>query len=143
MRNHLPVPEIDPANFRLEIEGLDGRTICSVSLEELKSTKFPKHTMMATLQCAGNRRSEMNKVKEVKGLAWGKAAISNASWTGVRLVDLLEALKVDIGDASIKHVQFEGLDLDPASSPYGASIPAEKVRFFHAFLIRRSSHCSL
>ena len=41
------------------------------------------------MQCAGNRRSEMNKIKMVKGLNWGAAAISTAEWTGVLLKDVL------------------------------------------------------
>lgn len=69
----------------------------------------------------------MNRVNEVRGLAWQRAAISNAEWTGVKLTDLLAAHGADLNDARIKHVQFEGLDLDPGSSPYGASIPVEKV----------------
>lgn len=28
--------------------------------------------------------------KEVKGLNWGAGAVGNATWTGVRLVDILE-----------------------------------------------------
>ncbi|KAG5836307.1 hypothetical protein ANANG_G00253190 [Anguilla anguilla] len=65
-RNHLPVPEVDPATYRLEVEGLPNGPL-SLSLDELK-TRFPKHTVTATLQCAGNRRSEMNSVKQFEGL---------------------------------------------------------------------------
>lgn len=57
-------------------------------LQDLK-TKFPKHSVTATMQCAGNRRSEMNQIKMVKGLNWGAAAISTAEWTGVLLKDVL------------------------------------------------------
>ena len=56
--------------------------------QELKS-KFPKHTVMSTIQCAGSRRSEMNQIKKVKGLDWGAAAISTAEWSGARLIDVL------------------------------------------------------
>ena len=44
------------------------------------------------MQCAGNRRSEMNKIKMVKGLNWGAAAISTAEWTGVPLKDILRSV---------------------------------------------------
>lgn len=67
------------------------------------------------------------QVKEVKGLNWGSAAISNAEWSGARLCDVLEYCKVNFNDPKIQHIQFEGLDTDPANMPYGASIPAEKV----------------
>lgn len=67
------------------------------------------------------------QVKEVKGLFWGSAAISNAEWSGARLYDVLKYAGVDFYDPKIQHVQFEGLDTDPANVPYGASIPAVKV----------------
>ena len=39
---------------------------------------------MVTLQCAGNRRHEMDKHKPIFGQSSGITAISNATWTGVR-----------------------------------------------------------
>lgn len=53
--------------------------------------------------------------------------MGTAIWTGVKLVDVLKIIGAKSGDNSIKHVQFEGLDLDPSSSPYGASIPAARA----------------
>ncbi|XP_048028630.1 LOW QUALITY PROTEIN: sulfite oxidase, mitochondrial [Megalobrama amblycephala] len=125
-RNHLPVPRVDPETYRLEIEGLPGG-VATLTLSELKSC-FPKHTITATLQCAGNRRSEMNTVKQVKGLNWGIAAISNATWSGARLRDVL--LHYGFGPevaAKAQHVQFEGLDKDVTGTAYGASIPLNKA----------------
>ncbi|MGH0145741.1 UNVERIFIED_CONTAM: hypothetical protein FKN15_038759 [Acipenser sinensis] len=124
-RNHLPVPEVDPERYRLEISGEGLPKAVSLTLEDLK-TKFPKHTVTATLQCAGNRRSEMNKIKQVKGLDWGIAAISNAQWGGVRLREVLEHAGYRHGGAA-QHVQFEGLDKDVSGTPYGASIPLRKA----------------
>ncbi|KAK9529174.1 hypothetical protein VZT92_013287 [Zoarces viviparus] len=125
-RNHLPVPPVDPASYQLMVEGLPGGVL-TLSLEELK-TRFPKHTVTATLQCAGNRRSEMNKVKQVKGLNWGIAAISNATWSGARLRDVLLAAGYgpDVAQRAL-HVQFEGLDKDVTGTTYGASIPLNKA----------------
>nr|CAD7443809.1 unnamed protein product [Timema bartmani] len=59
VRNHLPVPEVDPATYELEVEGVGPETFI-LSLDDIK--KFPKHTITATIQCAGNRRGEMSKV---------------------------------------------------------------------------------
>ncbi|XP_022538148.2 sulfite oxidase, mitochondrial [Astyanax mexicanus] len=125
-RNHLPVPQIDPDKYRLQIEGLPGGAV-SLSLEDLK-TRFPKHTVTATLQCAGNRRSDMNKVKQVKGLNWGVAAISNATWSGASLRDVLchYGFGPEVA-AKAQHVQFEGLDRDVTGTSYGASIPLNKA----------------
>ncbi|CAN9512279.1 unnamed protein product [Ophioblennius macclurei] len=125
-RNHLPVPQVDPASYRLHVEGLPGGVL-TLSLQDLK-TRFPKHTITATLQCAGNRRSEMNKVKQVKGLNWGIAAISNATWSGARLRDVLQAAGYTADTAQwARHVQFEGLDKDVTGTTYGASIPLNKA----------------
>ncbi|XP_063222455.1 sulfite oxidase isoform X2 [Bacillus rossius redtenbacheri] len=124
VRNHLPVPEVDITTYELEIEGLGLKQI-SLSLDDLK--KFPKHTVTSTIQCAGNRRSEMSQVKPVKGLTWGAAAIGNATWSGARLRDVLLAAGLPEDHPGIKHVQFEGLDTDAANVSYGASIPVEKA----------------
>lgn len=125
-RNHLPVPQVDPVSYRLHVEGLPGGTL-TLTLEDLK-TRFPKHTITATVQCAGNRRSEMNKVKQVKGLDWGIAAISNATWGGAKLRDVLLAAGYGPEMAQwAHHVQFEGLDKDVTGTSYGSSIPISKA----------------
>ncbi|XP_067385971.1 sulfite oxidase, mitochondrial isoform X2 [Emydura macquarii macquarii] len=126
-RNHLPVPAVDPATYRLEVEGPGGRTL-TLSLPELKS-RFPKHEVTATLQCAGNRRSEMNSVRPVKGLEWGIAAISTARWGGARLRDVLTQAGYGEAEeeAGERHVCFEGLDKDLSGAAYGASIPYGKA----------------
>jgi len=128
IRNHLPVPDLDENKYELEISG-EGINTVTLSLEDLK-TKFPKHSVTATMQCAGNRRSEMNKIKMVKGLNWGAAAISTAEWTGVLLKDVLRYAGFD--DSSVqktgaKHIQFEGADHDITGSTYGASIPVNSA----------------
>lgn len=131
-RNHLPVPHVDPASYKLQIEihgpndKREGGSL-SLSLDDLKS-KFAKHTVTATIQCAGNRRSDMHKTKQVKGLNWGIGAIGNATWSGVKLRDVLLAAGYTFDDANwAKHVQFEGLDQDVAGTTYGASIPLRKA----------------
>ena len=128
VRNHLPVPECDPASYYLEVSG-EGLRPVRLSLEDLK-TKFPQHTVMATIQCAGNRREELAKVKPVRGLSWTGGAIGNANWTGVKLRDvLLEAgVPGDVENNEIQHIHFEGLDKNPLTGQcYGASIPIEKA----------------
>lgn len=125
VRNHLPVPDVDPDDYELEICGRGIKPIV-LKLDDIK-TKFKKHTITSVIQCAGNRRSEINEVKEVKGLNWGSAAIGNAEWSGALLYDVLKYAGVDFNDPKIQHVQFEGLDTDPANMPYGASVPALKV----------------
>ncbi len=56
VRNHLPVPLIDPVTYRLEVEIENGtKNSISLSLDDIK-TKFPHHTVVCATQCAGNRR---------------------------------------------------------------------------------------
>ncbi|XP_035794444.1 sulfite oxidase-like [Anopheles albimanus] len=124
VRNHLPVPEVDIKSYELELE--NEKTGKAKSLRFGDLLRFPKHTVTATIMCGGNRRSEMMEVKPIKGLPWGASAVGNAEWSGARLRDVLLAAGVRDGDEE-GHVQFEGLDTDPTSTPYGASIPLAKA----------------
>jgi len=123
-RHHLPVPVIDPTTYRLEIV-VPGKDPISLSLEDLK-TKFKTYSVVATIQCAGNRRADMAKVKPLRGLSWGGTAIGNAEWTGVRLRDVLLYAGMDPEDEELQHVHFEGLDKDMEKC-YAVSIPSEKA----------------
>lgn len=60
MRNHLPVPEVDAESYELEVEVEGTNKLLTFSLEDLK--KLPKHTISASIMCAGNRRSDMGQV---------------------------------------------------------------------------------
>lgn len=125
IRNHLPVPEINIDTYKLEIK-IASKPAIVLSMEELR-TKFKKHTVMATLQCAGNRRAEMSEHKNVSGSTSGVASISNATWGGARLRDVLLHAGYTEENAEVKHIHFEGLDNDIAKEPYIVSIPIEKA----------------
>ena len=66
-----------PVVVQLRVEGEGLRTI-ELSLKDLR-TKFKRHTISATLQCAGNRRTEMSSLKDIKGTTWASGAPSAAS----------------------------------------------------------------
>lgn len=125
VRNHLPVPDVQASDYVLEVSG-EGLAPVRFTLDDLK-TKFEQHSVVATLQCAGNRRSEVQAVKPVKGLAWSVGAVGNAEWKGVRLRDVL--VHAGLRDLDYDgHVHFEGLDRNAATGEcYGASVPARKV----------------
>lgn len=125
-RNHGPVPKVDPDTWRLTVDGLVTHPL-HLSLDQLRDS-YPVQTLVATLQCAGNRRQGLLAFGDIPGEApWG-AAISTAEWTGVRLSDLLP--DADVHQAA-KHVEFLAPDvavgIRPAQ-PYGSSIPIEKAR---------------
>jgi len=132
-RHHLPVPRIDLDTYKVEVntslhQDKKPKHELSLSLDDIKH-KYPKHTVMAAIQCAGNRRDEMTAIKPVKGGKWDAGAISNATWSGALLSDVLAALPdIEILKKNMHnlHIEFVGLDQDPASATkYGASIPLE------------------
>ncbi|WAR04452.1 SUOX-like protein [Mya arenaria] len=127
VRNHLPVPDVNLEKFRLDIEGIGASGKKVLTLPALK-TVFKKKTVTTSLQCAGNRRSDMVKIKPVKGLNWGTAAISTAEWSGASLDDVLKYCGIDLDKVDCDHVQFEGMDRGPDGTTYGASIPIEMAR---------------
>lgn len=123
VRNHLWVPQLDEKDFELTVELHDGEEK-AYSLEDLK-TKFPQVEVTATLQCSGNRRKHMTEeARYASGLQWDVGGLSNATWIGVRLRDLLADTGFPVAEeveGDVQHVQFQGAEA------YGASIPIEKA----------------
>jgi len=127
VRNHLPVPVVDPDTWELEVTGLGVKKELTISLEELK-TKFKKHEIVAAIQCGGNRRKEMKDAKPLKGLDWRGGAIGNAQWGGALLSDVLKEAGFSMEECQqARHVIFEGLDIEPDNSQFGGSITIEKA----------------
>lgn len=121
VRNHLPVPEIDPSEYKLIVKGKGLKKKFKFTLEDLK-TKFKKHEVITTLQCAGNRREDLHRenMREFLAPHWVVGAISTAKWGGVKIRDVLKECGLDVdalalGELEIpglEHVQFESYDQD-------------------------------
>ena len=125
VRNHFPVPQVDPGQYTLEIKGEGVEKPIRLTLEELK-TKFPKHVVTCTIQCAGNRQADMDKVKPLNGTVCMGGFIGTAVWGGACLRDVL--LYAGVKEEDIEHVHFEGLDNNPLTGErYGGSVPALKA----------------
>jgi sulfite oxidase len=126
VRDHGPVPKLDPGVWRLRVHGLVEREL-ELSLEALREA-CRERTVTATLQCAGNRRVGLMAVRDIPGEApWGPGATGTATWTGVVLADVL-ALAGPRGEAT--HVGFEGADVCSQAEPaerFGGSIPLDKA----------------
>jgi sulfite oxidase len=125
VRSHAPNPVIDPAAFRLELDGLIQQT-ARLSLQDLEQ-KFSRVECTCTLTCAGNRRYEHSKVKPVGGVQWEEGPIGNAVWSGFRLSDVLKSFGLQ---SAAEHVWFEGLDQirkGDTTIPFGGSVPVSKV----------------
>ncbi|MEO6169120.1 MAG: molybdopterin-dependent oxidoreductase [Chitinophagales bacterium] len=126
VRNHGEIPSIDAATFRLQIRGMVVKEL-ELTLEMLRND-FPKHTVMATLQCAGNRRDQLIAVAPVPGeVPWQSGAIGNEVWSGVPLRDVLKAAGVKAGG---QYVEFMGADdvfRHGENVGFGGSVPVEKA----------------
>ncbi|MBA2678792.1 MAG: molybdopterin-dependent oxidoreductase, partial [Ktedonobacteraceae bacterium] len=126
VRTHGTVPDINPADYRLNVTGLLSTSL-ELTLDDLRH-RFPVVEVSATLQCAGLRRNELLVIAPIEDeLPWGAEAISNATWRGVPLRTLLEAVGID---SQAEHVEFCGLDSVQKGGRdvgFGASIPLAKA----------------
>ncbi|KAG9818564.1 molybdopterin binding oxidoreductase, partial [Aureobasidium melanogenum] len=95
VRNHGGIPEIDPEQYTLDIEGLvnDPKrlTLADLQNEEL----FPRQSNVVSLQCSGTRRIEQiheypGDGDELINAPWGEGAIGTARWTGVSLKKVIK-----------------------------------------------------
>jgi sulfite oxidase len=125
VRNHGPVPALDPATFRLRVDGLADRPL-DLGLDDLR--RFDSRELVATLQCAGNRRAGLMAVRDIPGEApWGPGATATGRWGGVALADVLAAAEPQAG---ARHVALIGADVSEEAEPaqrFGASIPLAKA----------------
>ena len=121
VRNHMHEPgTVDPVEWRLTIGGEVEKPL-TLSLAQL--TKMEPHTVIDTLECAGNGRAFA--VPRVPGIQWEKGAVGTARFSGPRLRELLERAGVR---PTGKHVMFHGLDEVPRRvPPFIRSIPIEKA----------------
>lgn len=87
VRNHGAVPRLQWESHRIEISGLVNRPL-SLSMDQLVT--LPAVTIPVLLTCCGNRRKEVNVVKNSQGFSWGPSAVSVNYWTGARLSDVLK-----------------------------------------------------
>ncbi|KAI0661859.1 molybdopterin binding oxidoreductase [Cubamyces menziesii] len=124
-RNHGPVIEYDEDTFTFRVNTPQGSH--TFTMKELKEI-FPRHEVVAALQCAGNRRKEMDGVKKVRGVLWNDGVICNARWAGARLHDVLQHVGLDVDALTGWHVWFEShVTLCQDDNYYGASIPLTKA----------------
>ena len=121
VRNHMHEPsELDAADWRLSVGGEVEKTF-SLTLPEL--AKMEVHSIVNTLECAGNGRSLQRP--QVPGIQWGKGAVGTARFSGPRMRDVLQRAGLK---TSGKHVMFRGLDEVPGKvPPFIRSIPIEKA----------------
>jgi len=101
--------DVDTSVFRLKVNG-HVRKELALSLNELRS-RFTPYTLTALVQCAGNSRCFFDP--QVPGGQWKHGGMGNATWTGVKLKDILELAGMRTG---AREVAFNGLDEPPLPS---------------------------
>ncbi|CAA9514453.1 MAG: hypothetical protein AVDCRST_MAG30-2681 [uncultured Solirubrobacteraceae bacterium] len=119
---HYDVPRVDPATWRLEVDGAVERPL-SLSLEEL--TARPAVTSAVTFECAGNGRALLDP--RPFSQPWGLEAVGTGSWTGTPLAALLA--EAGVGDRAVE-VVFTGLDRGveaEVEQAYARSLPLEEA----------------
>ncbi|KAI6671409.1 hypothetical protein NL676_006294 [Syzygium grande] len=130
-RNHGPIPLVDDLDsYYVTIHGLI-ESPKKISMRDIWA--LPKYNVTATLQCAGNRRTAMSKIRKVRGVGWDISAIGNAVWGGAKLADVLELVGVpkltSVTRSGGKHVEFVSVDKckEENGGPYKASIPLSQA----------------
>ena len=123
VRNHGPVPS---GTAPLRVDGLV-TTPLELSLADLQA--LPRRDLTVTLQCAGNRRADLMRVRDIPGESpWGPGATGTAHWAGAALADVLALAGVE---PSARHVGLTGADHSEEAEPpqrYEVSIPVGKAR---------------
>ncbi|MEM7185648.1 MAG: sulfite oxidase [Bacteroidota bacterium] len=126
IRNNGKIPEnIDVANWTITFDGESVVSPKTYSLEELKSN-FKHYSYQLTLECGGNGRSEFDP--PAKGNQWTVGAVACATWTGVRLRDVLE----DVGmKGNAVYIGYHAADThlsgDPKKEPISRGVPMQKA----------------
>ncbi|MDA9182505.1 sulfite oxidase, partial [Saprospiraceae bacterium] len=123
--NGLPPSKVNVNKWSLTFEGESVKSEKTYSLQDLKS-RFKHYTYNITLECGGNGRSEFNP--PAKGNQWSTGAVGCASWTGVRLADVLN----DVGiKSNAVYIGYYGEDThlsgDPKKEPISRGVPISKA----------------
>ncbi len=126
VRNNGLVPEdINAKTWTLTIDGESAKQKKTYTLEELKS-KFEHHTYQLTIECGGNGRAEFDP--PAKGNQWKVGAVHCASWTGVRLKDVLEDTGIKSNAVYIGfHAIDQHLSKDPNKEAISRGCPMAKA----------------
>mmetsp|Transcript_8925 Transcript_8925/g.10333 ORF Transcript_8925/g.10333 Transcript_8925/m.10333 type:complete len:582 (+) Transcript_8925:153-1898(+) len=109
IRNHGAVPKLGWDTHKLNVGGPLVKNPMVLSMTELITT-FPTTEFPMTISCCGNRRKEMNMIKQTIGFNWGNGACGNNVYRGVLLRDILQRAGVDTSDVAGKYVEFIGSD---------------------------------
>ncbi len=134
VRNHFETPAVEPASWRLRVEGCVERPV-EWTWEQLLA--LPHRSVFATVECAGNGRSFLQQ--KAAGVQWGAGAVGHAEWTGVPLSRVLEESGLS---SDAVEVLFEGSDRGsetdhPEPMHFARSLPLAKALDRDTLLVTR------
>mmetsp|Transcript_23943 Transcript_23943/g.34271 ORF Transcript_23943/g.34271 Transcript_23943/m.34271 type:complete len:508 (-) Transcript_23943:66-1589(-) len=140
IRNHGQPPKLDWATHKLNVGGSLVTNKLELSMDQL-TQGFPTTEFPVSISCCGNRRKELNMIRQTIGFNWGSAACGTNVYKGVLVRDILQRAGVDISDVEGKYVEFIGTEDLPNKvgvgpfpdqpwgklCKYGTSIPLGKA----------------
>ena len=93
---HYDIPAIDPAAFRLRVDGRVRRPL-ELSVDDLRA--MPPTTRRLTMECAGNGRALLDP--RPASQPWLLEAVGTGEWRGVDLARVLAAADLDAGAVEV------------------------------------------
>ncbi|MFT7414303.1 MAG: sulfane dehydrogenase subunit SoxC, partial [Methylophagaceae bacterium] len=116
-RHHNGVPQIDPTQHILLIDGLVDKPL---SFDVVSLLRYPMTSRTCFIECGGNSNSGWRSKPIQSKVGYAHGLVSNAEWTGVPLKLLLQEAGIK---KDAKWVIAEGAD----SAALNISIPLEKL----------------
>jgi sulfite oxidase len=125
VRNNGPLPEAasNPDSWKVVIDGEVNQKL-ELTLGELKS-RFRPVTRRLVLECGGNGRSFFTP--QARGNQWTNGGAGSAEWTGVRLVDVLQAAGVKPSAVYTGHYGADRSLADPTKDALSRGVPMRKA----------------
>lgn len=116
-RHHNGVPDIDPAQHQLLIDGLVDKPLV-FTVDALK--RYPMQSRLCFIECGGNSNSSWRSQPIQTAAGYAHGLVSNAEWTGIPVKLLLEEAGIK---SEAKWVIAEAAD----GASLNVSIPLEKL----------------
>ena len=130
IRNNGLVPQIDATDWTLTVDG-EVHTPLVLTLEQLK--RFKQYTYALQIECGGNGRAGFNP--PAKGNQWTYGAIGCATYTGVKMRDVLHSAGLK---NSAVYTGYYGEDPhlsgDPNKIPISRGTPISKALDEHTLI---------
>jgi DMSO/TMAO reductase YedYZ molybdopterin-dependent catalytic subunit len=124
VRSHFDLPRLDAAGHRLTVEGAV-ESPRPWTLAEIHA--LPRHSIAATLECAGNGRTRLEP--PVPGVRWGFGAAATASFSGTSLHHLLDGCAIRKGAVEVLFVGADRGEVAPGRVvAFERSLPLEVAR---------------